>query len=46
MLMLVFMTYNTWLCAATVLGMALGYFVFGWKRRTVLVQQDGSDCCH
>lgn len=49
LLMLVFMTYNTWLCAATVVGLALGYFLFGWRRRAALLQQQEgarADCCH
>ncbi|CAH0728695.1 unnamed protein product, partial [Brenthis ino] len=35
-LMLVFMTYNVWLCLALVLGMALGYFFFGWRKSSVV----------
>ncbi|CAG9127934.1 unnamed protein product [Plutella xylostella] len=41
-LMLVFMTYNVWLCLALVLGMGLGYFVFGWRRAG---GGDTNDCC-
>ncbi|KAK3763722.1 hypothetical protein RRG08_021394 [Elysia crispata] len=33
-LMLVFMTFNLWLCLALVLGLGAGYFVFGWSRDT------------
>ncbi|GBP59011.1 High affinity copper uptake protein 1 [Eumeta japonica] len=36
LLMLVFMTYNVWLCAGLVLGLGLGYFLFGWKKHTVV----------
>jgi len=43
-LMLIFMTYNTWLCAAVGLGAATGYFVFGWKKTVVL--DSGGDHCH
>lgn len=43
LLMLVFMTYNTWLAAAVVLGFGFGYFLFGW-RKTVLL--DEPDHCH
>ncbi|XP_075972290.1 high affinity copper uptake protein 1-like [Anticarsia gemmatalis] len=32
MLMLIFMTYNVWLCLALVLGLTFGYFLFGWRR--------------
>ena len=32
LLMLIFMTYNTWLCLAVVFGAATGYFLFGWKK--------------
>uniref|UniRef100_A0A1E1WEK5 Copper transport protein n=1 Tax=Pectinophora gossypiella TaxID=13191 RepID=A0A1E1WEK5_PECGO len=35
-LMLVFMTYNVWLCLALVLGLAAGYFCFGWRKNTVV----------
>ncbi|XP_068619203.1 high affinity copper uptake protein 1-like [Battus philenor] len=35
-LMLVFMTYNVWLCIALVLGLAVGYFFFGWRKSTVV----------
>ncbi|XP_073958534.1 high affinity copper uptake protein 1-like [Choristoneura fumiferana] len=43
MLMLVFMTYNTWLCAAVVLGSASGYFLFGWRESVVV---DFTEHCH
>ncbi|XP_058983146.1 high affinity copper uptake protein 1-like [Musca domestica] len=41
LLMLVFMTYNYWLCLSVVLGLALGYLFFGW------IKQDAydSECC-
>ena len=43
MLMLIFMTYNTWLCLATVLGATVGYFLFGWRKNAVV---DVTDHCH
>ena len=43
MLMLVFMTYNVWLCLAVVLGAGLGYFLFGWRRASVV---DINEHCH
>ena len=43
LLMLIFMTYNTWLCAAVVVGAAVGYFLFGW-RKTIVYEE--SDHCH
>ncbi|XP_063393600.1 high affinity copper uptake protein 1-like isoform X2 [Cydia fagiglandana] len=43
MLMLVFMTYNTWLCVAVVLGSATGYFLFGWRESVVV---DFTEHCH
>eukprot|EP00096_Caligus_rogercresseyi_P003103 TRINITY_DN1568_c0_g1_i1.p1 TRINITY_DN1568_c0_g1~~TRINITY_DN1568_c0_g1_i1.p1 ORF type:complete len:204 (-),score=63.95 TRINITY_DN1568_c0_g1_i1:106-717(-) len=43
LLMLIFMTYNSWLCLSVVLGTAAGYFIFGWKRSSIL---DVSDHCH
>ncbi|XP_006816476.1 high affinity copper uptake protein 1-like [Saccoglossus kowalevskii] len=42
-LMLIFMTYNVWLCIAVALGAGVGYFVFGWKK-TVIV--DINEHCH
>lgn len=43
MLMLVFMTYNTWLCLAVVLGAGAGYFLFGLQRLTSI---DVNEHCH
>ncbi|CAH1787105.1 unnamed protein product [Owenia fusiformis] len=34
-LMLIFMTYNVWLCIVVTLGAGAGYFVFGLKRGVV-----------
>ncbi|ESN96713.1 hypothetical protein HELRODRAFT_107657 [Helobdella robusta] len=31
-LMLIFMTYNVWLCVSLLLGAICGYFLFAWKR--------------
>ncbi|XP_063972803.1 high affinity copper uptake protein 1-like isoform X3 [Diachasmimorpha longicaudata] len=42
-LMLIFMTYNTWLCSAVVLGAAIGYFLFGWKKSVIV---DVTEHCH
>lgn len=42
-LMLIFMTYNVWLCLAVVLGAGLGFFVFGWKKSVVV---DVTEHCH
>lgn len=42
-LMLVFMTYNVWLCIAVILGAGTGYFFFGWKRAVVV---DVNEHCH
>ncbi|CAH1787106.1 unnamed protein product [Owenia fusiformis] len=42
-LMLIFMTYNVWLCIAVALGAGAGYFVFGWKRAVVV---DMNEHCH
>ena len=42
-LMLIFMTYNVWLCLAVALGAAIGYFMFGWKK-TVVVEVGGEHC--
>jgi len=43
LLMLVFMTYNTWLCVAVVLGAGAGYFFFGVHRLTAI---DVNEHCH
>ncbi|CAG9818366.1 unnamed protein product [Phaedon cochleariae] len=42
-LMLIFMTYNTWLCLAVVFGAGVGYFLFGWKKSVVV---DVTEHCH
>ncbi|KAK3727549.1 hypothetical protein RRG08_018563 [Elysia crispata] len=42
-LMLVFMTYNIWLCLAVVVGAGVGYFLFGWKRAVIV---DTNEHCH
>ncbi|XP_065169673.1 high affinity copper uptake protein 1-like isoform X1 [Atheta coriaria] len=42
-LMLIFMTYNVWLCIAVVLGAAVGYFLFGWKKSVIV---DVTEHCH
>ncbi|KAF8765035.1 high affinity copper uptake protein 1-like [Argiope bruennichi] len=42
-LMLIFMTYNVWLCLAVVFGAGVGYFVFGWKKASVV---DITEHCH
>ena len=42
-LMLIFMTYNVWLCLAVVLGAGFGYFVFGWMINKVV---DIYEHCH
>ncbi|KRT81427.1 hypothetical protein AMK59_5578, partial [Oryctes borbonicus] len=42
-LMLIFMTYNVWLCIAVVAGAAVGYFLFGWKKSVIV---DVTEHCH
>ncbi|XP_028512656.1 high affinity copper uptake protein 1 isoform X2 [Exaiptasia diaphana] len=42
-LMLIFMTYNVWLCLAVALGAGFGYFAFGWKMVKVV---DIYEHCH
>ncbi|XP_055904441.1 high affinity copper uptake protein 1 [Eupeodes corollae] len=42
LLMLIFMTFNYWLCLAVILGLGLGYFVFGWIKQDVYE----TECCH
>lgn len=43
LLMLVFMTYNVWLCLSVVVGAALGFFVFGTQRLTSI---EINENCH
>lgn len=43
LLMLIFMTYNVWLCLAVVLGAAGGYFLFGWRKSVIV---DVTEHCH
>jgi len=38
------MTFNTWLCAAVVIGATVGYFLFGWRKSVVV--DVTSDHCH
>ncbi|KAI4474078.1 hypothetical protein M0804_015028 [Polistes exclamans] len=40
-LMLIFMTYNVWLCIAMVIGTGLGYWLFSWQK----VDSENLDCC-
>ncbi|XP_076751297.1 high affinity copper uptake protein 1 isoform X1 [Xylocopa sonorina] len=40
-LMLIFMTYNVWLCLAVALGAGLGYWLFAWEKSS----GDNIDCC-
>jgi copper transporter 1 len=42
-IMLIIMTYNSWLCASVVIGATVGYFLFGWRKTTIV---DVSDHCH
>ena len=35
-LMLIVMTYNSWLCGAVILGSTLGYFCFGWRKTSIV----------
>ncbi|XP_037835413.1 high affinity copper uptake protein 1 isoform X1 [Kryptolebias marmoratus] len=42
-LMLVFMTYNGYLCIAVALGAGMGYFLFSWRKAVVV---DITEHCH
>ncbi|KAI0222311.1 High affinity copper uptake protein 1 [Lamellibrachia satsuma] len=42
-LMLIFMTFNMWLCIAVALGAGVGYFLFAWSRTAV---EDPNEHCH
>ncbi|XP_061887906.1 high affinity copper uptake protein 1 [Entelurus aequoreus] len=43
LLMLVFMTYNAYLCIAVALGAGAGYFLFSWRKAVVV---DITEHCH
>ncbi|KAH8314031.1 hypothetical protein KR067_013541 [Drosophila pandora] len=43
LLMLIFMTYNVWLCLMVVLGAGVGYFLFCWKKSVIV---DVTEHCH
>ncbi|XP_030386668.1 high affinity copper uptake protein 1 isoform X2 [Scaptodrosophila lebanonensis] len=43
LLMLIFMTYNVWLCLMVILGAAVGYFLFCWKKSVIV---DVTEHCH
>ena len=43
LLMLIAMTYNTYLFLAVVFGAGLGHFLFAWRRSSVL---DHNEHCH
>lgn len=43
LLMLIFMTYNVWLCLSVVVGAGLGYFLFGWMKTRLV---DANEHCH
>lgn len=43
LLMLIAMTFNTYLLLAVVLGAGLGHFLFGWRRSSVI---DPNEHCH
>jgi len=43
-LMLVFMTFNVYLCLAVTVGGAVGYFLFAWIQRPG--RRYGSEMCH
>jgi copper transporter 1 len=42
-LMLVFMTFNAWLCLSILAGAGIGYFLFAWKRTTIT---DANEHCN
>jgi len=44
LLMLVFMTYNVWLCLSVIAGAGTGYFLFGWRR--YISSTDVRQHCH
>ena len=41
-LMLIFMTYDAWLCIAVAAGTGVGFFIFGWKKAAVI----NTEHCH
>lgn len=45
-LMLIFMTYNIWLCLAVATGIGFGFFIFGADRVMDHGLVQNGDCCH
>jgi copper transporter 1 len=43
LLMLIAMTFNVYLFLAVILGTGLGHFLFGWRRSSIL---DNNEHCH
>ncbi len=39
LLMLVFMTYNVYLCIAVIIGAGVGYFLFGWYKQCLIYSE-------
>lgn len=45
LLMLVFMTYNVWLCLSVLVGAGLGFFAFGgWAKKARIVAGNNEHC--
>lgn len=42
-LMLIFMNFNYFQCLAILIGLTVGYFVFGWVQRTT---RNSNECCY
>lgn len=40
------MTFNVGYFICAVLGLSVGYFVFGRKRQMLGAENDATDCCH
>jgi len=43
LLMMIFMTFNAWLCIAIIVGAGAGYFAFGWRAK-IVVDVHGDHC--
>jgi len=46
LLMLGFMTYNTYICVSIMVGFAVGYLCFGWVIPVYLINGEHDTCCN
>ncbi|KAK7866672.1 hypothetical protein R5R35_006056 [Gryllus longicercus] len=44
--MLLFMTYNGWVCLAVVVGSGIGYYLVGWRKTEYVLANVSDQCCN